>query len=328
VFRKVIVPTIAAAILCPLTLSAQPQKQAQGQRPLPEGNGKEAVEASCTQCHALTTVTRAGHSPEEWKTVVAMMINDGAKVPPDQVPALTEYLAKNFPERPLPPAVLIPGPAKASIKEWTVPTPGSRPHDPLATPDGYLWYTGQMANVLGRLDTKTGQFKEYPLPERSGPHGLTNDKDGNIWYTANFANYIGKLNSKTGEVTQYKLPPEARDPHTLIFDQKGTLWFTVQGANMVGRLNPQTGDVKVVTSPTPRSNPYGMVVTSKGVPFFVEFGSNKVASINPDTMETHEYPLPSPEARPRRVAITPDDIIWYSDYARGYLAGSIRRPAR
>ena len=24
-------------------------------------------------------------------------------------------------------------------------------------------------------------------------------------------------------------------------------------------------------------------------------------------------------ARPRRIAITPDDIVWYTDYARGYL---------
>ena len=25
------------------------------------------------------------------------------------------------------------------------------------------------------------------------------------------------------------------------------------------------------------------------------------------------------DSRPRRIAITPDDIIWYTDYARGYL---------
>jgi virginiamycin B lyase len=29
--------------------------------------------------------------------------------------------------------------------------------------------------------------------------------------------------------------------------------------------------------------------------------------------------LPAEEARPRRVAISSDDVIWYSDYARGYL---------
>jgi virginiamycin B lyase len=29
--------------------------------------------------------------------------------------------------------------------------------------------------------------------------------------------------------------------------------------------------------------------------------------------------LPNADSRPRRVAITADDIIWYSDYSRGYL---------
>ena len=36
-------------------------------------------------------------------------------------------------------------------------------------------------------------------------------------------------------------------------------------------------------------------------------------------MAIKEYVLPAEEARPRRVAITSDDVIWYSDYARGYL---------
>jgi virginiamycin B lyase len=39
-----------------------------------------------------------------------------------------------------------------AFKEWPVSTPGSHPHDPLATSDGAIWYTGQMAseNMEGR----------------------------------------------------------------------------------------------------------------------------------------------------------------------------------
>jgi virginiamycin B lyase len=29
--------------------------------------------------------------------------------------------------------------------------------------------------------------------------------------------------------------------------------------------------------------------------------------------------LPNPESRPRRIALTPDDVVWYTDYPRGYL---------
>ena len=316
--KSPVLPFIAAVLLF-FAFPASPQTKTQPQ--LPDGPAKQTVQNSCAACHGLSTVTNAGHTREEWVIVLHMMVNAGAPVPQNQFDAVTDYLAKNFPAKPVPDAVVIPGPVEVSIKEWQVPTPGSRPHDPAVAPDGSAWYTGQMANVLGRFDLTTQQFKEYPLKSPgSGPHGLVADKDGNIWFTANFKSYIGKLDPKTGAVTEYPMPdPKARDPHTLLFAPNGDIYFTLQGANMVGRLNPKTGEVKVVSSPTPRSNPYGMVVDSHGVPFFVEFGSNKVGRIDPDSLAIHEYILPHEDSRPRRVAITPDDIIWYSDYSRGYL---------
>ncbi len=206
------------------------------------------------------------------------------------------------------------------IKEWDVPTPNSRPHDPAVAPDGALWYTGQFANKLGRLDPTTGEIKEYPLKTpASGPHGLVADKDGNIWYTGNGGAHIGKLDPKTGDVTEYPMPnPAARDPHTPIFDRNGILWFTVQNGNFVGKLDPSTGIVTLKPSPTASSRPYGIVVNAEGIPFFCEFGTNKIARINPETMEITEYTLPS-GARPRRLDITPDGMIYYTDYRRGYL---------
>src|SRR6267143_5883844 len=76
------------------------------------------------------------------------------------------------------------GPVQASIKEWPVPTPGSRPHDPRVARDGSIWWTGQLANKLGRLDPRTGEMKEYLLKTpRTGPHGLAEDREGNIWFT-------------------------------------------------------------------------------------------------------------------------------------------------
>jgi virginiamycin B lyase len=311
--KKSFLPLLAAVFSCS-TLPAW------GQSELPEGSGRKTVQTYCVQCHDLGSVTRAGYDEKGWLNNLNMMNNVGATLPQHQISETAKYLAQHFPERPKPNAVLIPGSAKVIIKEWVVPTPGSRPHDPLATTDGAIWYTGQFANTLGRLDPKTGTIKEYRLTPKAGPHGLTADKDGNIWYTGNFNSSIGKLNPKTGELTEYSMPnPAARDPHTPIFDQKGMLWFTLQGANMVGRLIPQTGEIKLVTSPTPKSRPYGMVVNSKGIPFLVEFGSNKIAGIDPNTMEIREYVLPNAETRPRRIAITSDDVLWYSDYSRGYL---------
>jgi virginiamycin B lyase len=288
---------------------------------LPEGKGKELVAAQCNSCHTFYSRVGNGYTAEGWVTVMRMMTNQGVNVPAEQIPTITEYLTKNFPEKGKPAGVVIAGPTKISIKAWNVPTPGSRPHDPLAAADGSLWYTGQMANVLGRVDPKTGQFKEYPLKTaHSGPHGLVEDKDGNVWYTGNTGALIGKLDPKTGAVTEYPMPdPVAKDPHTLIFDSSGILWFTVQNANRIGRLDPKTGEIKLLTPPTPNSRPYGMALNSKGTLFVVQFGTNSVASIDPATLQIREYKLPDPAARPRRITITRDDTVWYTDYARGYL---------
>jgi streptogramin lyase len=123
---------------------------------------------------------------------------------------------------------------RVAFKEWRVPTPGSHPHDPLATRDGAIWYTGQLANLLGRVDPKTGQFREYRLKTaNSGPHGVVSDASGNIWFTASFKGYVGKLDPVTGDIREFPLPdPKARDPHTPVFDQKGTLWFSPSSAEI------------------------------------------------------------------------------------------------
>ena len=193
-FKKSLLCAVAVVLLS----SAVP---ARGQE-LPDGPGKEFVAALCNSCHPFHARLGGGYTAEGWRTVMRMMLNHGVAIPQDQLATTTAYLAKNFPEKTKPVGVVIPGTAKVTIKEWTVPTPGSRPHDPLATADGALWYTGQMNNVLGRLDPKIGQFKEYPLKTpHSGPHGLVEDKDGNIWYTGNAGALVGKLDPKTCAVT-------------------------------------------------------------------------------------------------------------------------------
>jgi virginiamycin B lyase len=290
-------------------------------RPLPAGTGHEIAQGQCLRCHDSARLFTPGHDRDAWENIVARMQKIGATLTPDEVPVLTDYLVRNFPPQPQPEARVIPGGVRVRFQEWTVAPADAFPHDPLATADGALWYTGQHASVLGRIDPATGAIRDYPTKiADSGPHGLVADGAGNIWFTANYAAYIGKLDPASGAITDYRMPdPAAKDPHTPIFDQKGTLWFTVQGANMIGRLNPGSGEVKLVNVPTAHALPYGMVVSSKGVPFFAEFGTNRIAEIDPHTMAIREHVLPNPDTRPRRLAITSDDVLWYSDYARGYL---------
>ena len=319
-FRLIIAALITLISTLVLSPGVQAQRGGRGATPLPDGPGRAMVEASCASCHALAMITGSpGYTREGWQSLITTMVS----LPKDQSDTIAAYLATHFPEKPGHDAVLIAGPASVNIREWQVPTLGSRPHDPLAARDGSIWWTGQYSHRLGRLDPKSGAMKEFALPSGTGPHGLVEDRDGNVWFTGIDASYIGKLDPKTGSVTQFpiqKAEPSARGPHTPIFDQKGTLWFTVQSGH-VGRLIPSTGEMKIVPAPSGAgaTYPYGIQINSQGIPWYVDFRGPRIASVDPATMAIKEITLPNPDARPRRIAITPDDVVWYTDYARGYL---------
>lgn len=286
----------------------------------PDGPGKDLLVAACGNCHDISRI-RAGYSADGWRQVLRMMRHFDMPIADDEWHTLLEYLVRNFPESPRPPAVIIDGPVKVAFKQWPVPTLGARPHDALATRDGMIWYTGETANVLGRLDPRTGDFKEFPLKTpHSGPRGAAEDKHGNIWFTGNSGGLIGRLDPRGGAVTEYRMPdPAVRDPCSLAFDPSGMLWFTAQQANVIGRLDPRTGEIRLIRALAPDARPFGLVVTGKGVPIAVQLGASSLVSVDPATLALTEYPLPHPDARPRRLALESDTIVWYTDHARGAL---------
>ena len=301
-------------LLAPYAAEAQ---RGGGQSALPDGAGRDVVQARCTTCHGLAQITgAAGYDQEGWKYVIESMI----ALPADQMTPATQYLAAHFPEKPGRRPTLIPGPVSVTFKEWTVPTLGQRSRDPLQMPDGTIWWTGQYGSLIGRLNPTTGEMKEFELPPEVKPHSIIADRAGNIWYTGNANATVGKLNPATGGITVFKMPdPNARDPHTPMFDRQERLWFTLQNSNMVGRLTPSTGEIKLITLPTTDAKPYGIKLSSQGTLWVCYNGSNKLASIDPETMAVREYPLPNQATRVRRLALTSDDMVWYLDFARGFI---------
>lgn len=309
-----VIPLATASLLLGLSTLTQAQGTS-------EGAGKALVDSVCNTCHTLTQRVGGGYTPQGWDTVLRMMTNHGLNLSTEQVALAKSYLVQAYPEKPKAPAVLVDGPHRVTMQAWQVPTPGSRPHDPLGARDGSLWYTGQMSGVLGRIDPSTGGTREFALKTpHSGPHGLMEDRHGNIWYTGNAGNLVGMLNPQTGQNTEYPMPdPTVKDPHTLLIDQQGMVWFTAQNGNRVGRIDPASGQIKLLTPPTANSRPYGIMEDSKGMIYYVAFGTHKIARIDPKTFEIREYTLPNAASRPRRLVITPDDTIWYADFSRGYI---------
>src|SRR5258707_1104246 len=281
-------------------------RPASGQE-LPEGPGKELVAAQCNSCHPLTSRIGAGYTPAGWRTVMRMMINNGVPIPPDQLATMTAYLAKTFPEKPKPVGVVIPGPVKVSFKEWPVPTPGSRPHDPLATADGALWYTGQMANVLGRLDPKTGEITVVPPPTpKSRPYGMAVSSKGAVFYVAFGSNRVGSVDPMTMEIREYPLPDAAARPRRITITRDDVVWYTDFSRGYLGRLDPATRQVTEWLSPSgPKSEPYGISAIDDVI-WYSESGAtpNTVVRFDPKTAKFQSWAIPGGGNIVRNTSVT------------------------
>ena len=218
--RKALVLT-AASVLAAFPAHAQQGGQ---QRTLPEGPGRDIVQASCGSCHGLNNIFgAAGYDEAGWRHVIGSMI----ALPEAQEAQVVSYLARSFPPTTDRAPTRVAGGSQVKITEWVAPTLGQRVRDPLEARDGAIWWTGMFASLIGRRDPQSGALREYKLPNGARPHGITEDPQGNIWYTGNGNGTVGRVDPRTGEVTEYKT--QARDPHTPQFHPNGNLYWTAQG---------------------------------------------------------------------------------------------------
>ena len=286
---------------------------------LPEGKAKPLVEGMCAACHSLQLIQNSsGYTREHWKELIGSMVDLAES--PQQQSEIVEYLASSFPPSERRAAKQVPGRFQVSFKEWVVPKPGQRTRDPIQAADGSIWYAGQYGNLIGRIDRKTGEAKEYPLPPDAMPHTVQLDPKGRPWYSGNKNGSIGWIDPATGKATVYKMPdPAAKDTHTIAFDRKGIAYFTFQHANMIGRLNPETGDIKLVKAAAERSQPYDIKFDAEGMLWVSCNARPCLLKVHPDTLQVSEVKLPLAGTTVRRLDIAPDGMVWYVNSGRGRI---------
>src|ERR1700683_5613712 len=120
-FKSILICMMGSSLLLVLPARGQEQMQDRAAVQLPDGDAKDLISDTCSASHSLSNITNSqGHTPEEWKTPLAMMLNVGAAVPADKVDMVTNYLIKNLPAKPGPAPALIPGNVEVSFKEWSL----------------------------------------------------------------------------------------------------------------------------------------------------------------------------------------------------------------
>ncbi len=70
--------------------------------PPPAAEAKDIVQGVCTACHGLDFIGEHRKDRDGWDVTVRRMIDKGAELGVDDIPAVVDYLAKTFPQAPEP----------------------------------------------------------------------------------------------------------------------------------------------------------------------------------------------------------------------------------
>ena len=90
-------PPLAPGSAAPTAQQAGSAPQAKGATTaLPDGEGKELVSRSCTQCHGVELITGALKDRAGWQSCVKDMVRLGAKLRDGEAETLVAYLVKHY----------------------------------------------------------------------------------------------------------------------------------------------------------------------------------------------------------------------------------------
>lgn len=319
--------------------------------------------SGCGVCHGFSRILKSTHNVEEFKSVIVRMRNhtpSASDTHPERLPyrvgprpedqSLAEFLASinlsskpqwGFEFKPFPrPKGLS---TKVIITEYDLPRRDGEPHDAVMDSEGMIWYADFVEPILGRLDPKTGQFKEWPLPEIKpgfplGSLGVAFDPQGNPWIARSFQGGVATMDRKTEKVSSFRIPAEtdnkfARTSFVAVTND-GTVWFDDPLNRMMYILDPKTGKMvghpahpgwkwntedpgeRTGTGPNGEREGhfmYGVAVDSKGRGYWGDTGNRNIGVMNPDTGQTELYPTPTPNSGPHRIEMGSDDQLWFAE---------------
>jgi len=154
---------------------------------------RDALDHRCADCHGAYYIAKSRFSAHSWDLVVAAMDDQKRTTPAGDISPPTrmsrpsqrhagaeeglisdEAIAKMLtkfrgPDSPDFPIRFRPRAAgertRAVITEYDIPRMGATTRAVLVDPNtGYVWYTDWRSNIIGRVDPKKGEIKEFPIP--------------------------------------------------------------------------------------------------------------------------------------------------------------------
>ena len=330
----------------------------------------------CDQCHSLDLVAKSTYDADGWLITLHRMQNQWQAgstfthpmppaFPPKEYPSdpeLAKYLSsvnlsgdrttwpyelKTFP-RPRG------ADTKVVITEYEIPRAGSSPHDLAVDQDEMVWYSDFQAPNIGRLDPRTGQFKEWRLPRLKPGLPENNltielDKQGNPWLPRGYQGCAATMfDVKTEKFQTWSAPAEYNDDHASCTQgnvgPNGMVWFNSFNTSKMFELDPKTGDVKVFNAfpagsaqfkgpnrvfyfgidenfaTTEKTHKmYGSAIAANGDAIYCDIEGSTIAVLGHTTGQVTLYPTPTPAAAPRRGSIDSAGNFWFGEWMASQL---------
>jgi streptogramin lyase len=235
---------------------------------------------------------------------------------------------------------------KVIVTEYDLPRKDAEPHDAAVDIEGMVWYTDYAEPIVGRLNPRTGEIKEFRNPlVKQGYNGgfleIEFDHEGNPWMGRPGPGFNGlaKLDKKTGKFSDWSAPIESNRfgaaaktnfivPMTstgfVAIAPDGRVWDRDVFTKKAFRLDPVTGKIEMFDGfppeimdenyRGPRHLQYGIQTDSKGNLYETDIEGSNILRVDGVTGKVTMYPTPNPDSGPRRMHVDSQDHLWIGEY--------------
>jgi streptogramin lyase len=309
---------------------------------------KQYLFLTCSQCHTLAPVLKSTYDSAGWMTTLARMggwdqvssinkpvLAPGQRGAPFGSKEFSEYLSSinlssrathDFELKTLP--RVRGADTKVIITEYDLPRSEAEPHDVAPDKSGMIWYQDFLEGIVGRLNTATGEVKEWqdPVTKPGYPSAfqcLEWDPQGNIWFGRHDWNGIAKFDVKTEKFTNIDLPAGTK-ADLISVGGDGKVWVKDSGSTALYRVDPATGETtKFSQLPSeltakdykgPRHHIYGITADTSGNVYEADISGGDVFRVDGETGKVKTFVIPTPNAGPRRMHLDSSGRLWIGEY--------------